>query len=361
MNTSARIQDSIARFLSDQKNHSVQEIKTYLIESNFGEYSEGQFAGSINTLLRNGTIRKIDRGIYAIQNHKETPTIKIDVIPFSKMMLPLLKALQSLGGSANIDELDSRTIEIMQLPEEMVNVLHKEDGTQTKIVYRLAWARTYLKKYGLIDNSAKGVWAFAEAFDGNIDNLSVNEIVKSVRAMSKKTNTDAYEDGDLENDGIELPEEAMSWRDNLRDELLKLSPEAFERLTLRLLRESGFAQVEVLGKSNDHGIDGKGIIRLNEIMSFHMIFQCKRYKGNVSPSEIRDFRGAMQGRADKGLFITTGAFTSEAKKEATRDGAPPLDLMDGSALIERLKDLRLGVKEKIITDYEVDAAWFKKI
>ena len=179
--------------------------------------------------------------------------------------------------------------------------------------------------------------------------------------MSKKVDPQATEDDNLENDGVDLPDEAMNWREKLREILLRMSPDAFERLTLRLLRESGFTQVEVTGKSNDHGIDGKGIIRLHGIMSFHMIFQCKRYKGSVAPSEIRDFRGAMQGRADKGLFITTGSFTAEAKKEAIRDGAPALDLIDGDALIERLRDLRLGVTEKIIKDYEVNEEWFMRI
>jgi len=286
---------------------------------------------------------------------------KSDVIQYHQMMMPTLKALQTLGGSANIEELDSRVIDIMQLSEEMCNVLHKEGGTRTEISYRLAWARTYLKKYGLIDNSSRGIWSFNEEFDGNFDNLSPDEIVQKVRSMSRKVSDKELEDDDLENDGVELPEEAMDWREKLREVLLKMSPDAFERLTLRLLRESGFTQVEVTGKSGDYGVDGKGIIRLNGIMSFHMIFQCKRYKGSVTPSEIRDFRGAMQGRADKGLFITTGTFTAEAKKEAVRDGAPALDLIDGDALIERLKDLSLGVRERIIKDYEINKDWFMKI
>jgi restriction system protein len=286
---------------------------------------------------------------------------KSKVIQYHQMMLPTLKALETLGGSANIDELDSRVIDIMQLPEKMVNILHKEDGTLTEVQYRLAWARTYLKKYGLIDNSARGVWSFTESFNGKIDSLSSDEIVQKVRSMSKTVSDQATGDDNLENDGVELPEEAMDWREKLRFILLKMPPDAFERLTLRLLRESGFTQVEVTGKSSDHGIDGKGIIRLHGIMSFHMIFQCKRYKGSVTPSEIRDFRGAMQGRADKGLFITTGSFTSEAKKEAIRDGAPALDLIDGDALIEKLKNLGLGVTEKIVKDYEVNEEWFMKI
>ena len=289
-------------------------------------------------------------------------TDKVQVIQYNQMLLPTMRALKHLGGSANIDELNAKVIEMLKLPADMCNILHKEDGTLTEVEYRLAWSRTYLKKYGSIDNSSRGIWAFTENFDGNIDSLNENEIVQKVRALSKKTTVaKALEDDDLENDGVDLPEEAMNWREKLRNVLLNMSPDAFERLTLRLLRESGFTQVEVTGKSNDHGIDGKGIIRLNGIMSFHMIFQCKRYKGSVTPSEIRDFRGAMQGRADKGLFITTGSFSTEAKREAIRDGAPALDLIDGDALIEKLKELGLGVSEKIIKDYDVNDEWFQKI
>jgi len=295
---------------------------------------------------------------------------KSDVYPYHKMMIPTLKALQALGGSANIEELNAKAIEIMQIPDEMLNVLHKEDGTQSAVEYRLAWARTYLKKYGLIDNSSRGVWSFAPSFEGNIDTLSSDDIVQTVRAMTVKKdkaepefigNIEDVEDEEDMLEGLEQDFEALNWRDKLRTVLLSMSPDVFERLTLRLLRESGFTQVEVTGKSNDKGIDGKGIIRLHGIMSFHMIFQCKRYKGSVTPSEIRDFRGAMQGRADKGLFITTGSFTTEAKKEAIRDGAPALDLIDGDALIERLRDLRLGVTERIIKDYDVNEEWFMKL
>jgi len=287
---------------------------------------------------------------------------KSEVIKYHQMLIPTLRALQMLGGSANIEELDSKVIDILQLPEDMQNVLHKEGGTMTAVEYRLAWSRTYLKKYGLIDNSSRGVWSFSDSFDGNIDGLSSEDIVKTVRLIRKSNVEHVESDNSIANDDDgELYEESVDWRERLRAVLLGMTSDAFERLTLRLLRESGFTQVEVTGKSNDRGIDGKGIIRLHGIMSFHMIFQCKRYKGSVTPSEIRDFRGAMQGRADKGLFITTGSFTSEAKKEAIRDGAPPLDLIDGDDLIERLKDIGLGITEKIIKDYDVNEEWFMKI
>jgi restriction system protein len=143
--------------------------------------------------------------------------------------------------------------------------------------------------------------------------------------------------------------------------LLSLDPNAFERLTQRLLRESGFIQVQVAGKSGDGGIDGVGIARINGFLSFHVLFQCKRYQGSVTASQIRDFRGAMQGRTDKGLLITTGTFTRDAIKEATRDGAPPIDLIDGEQLVQRLKELGLGVKITMIESVEVNTDWFTKI
>jgi restriction system protein len=129
----------------------------------------------------------------------------------------------------------------------------------------------------------------------------------------------------------------------------------------RLLRESGFIQVQVTGKSGDGGIDGVGIARISGFLSFHVLFQCKRYQGSVTAGQIRDFRGAMQGRTDKGLFITTGTFTRDAIKEATRDGAPPIDLIDGEQLVQRLKELGLGVKITVIESVEVDTDWFAKI
>ena len=113
-------------------------------------------------------------------------------------------------------------------------------------------------------------------------------------------------------------------------------------------------QLQVTGKSGDGGIDGVGIARINGFLSFHVLFQCKRYQGSVSASHIRDFRGAMQGRTDKGLFITTGTFTRDAIKEATRDGAPPIDLIDGEQLVQRLKELGLGVKIEMVESIEVD-------
>ncbi len=142
---------------------------------------------------------------------------------------------------------------------------------------------------------------------------------------------------------------------------MSLKPEQFERLAQRILRECGFTQVEVTGKSGDGGIDGKGIIKIGGLISFHAMFQCKRYQDSVTPRHIRDFRGALMGRADKGLFITTGSFTRDAVKEAQRDGAAPIDLIDGEDLVQKLKELSLGVKIEIIEQITIDKDWFARL
>ena len=156
-------------------------------------------------------------------------------------------------------------------------------------------------------------------------------------------------------------DEIASWREDLLDTLQNIPPDAFERLCQRLLRESGCIEVEVTRKSSDGGIDGHGIIRLAGLISFPVLFQCKRYSGSVSPSAVRDFRGAMMGRAEKGLILTTGRFTIEAQREATRDGATPIDLIDGELLMDKMKELKLGVSAKMVEVVEVDRDWFASI
>jgi restriction system protein len=141
-----------------------------------------------------------------------------------------------------------------------------------------------------------------------------------------------------------------------------MKPDGFERLTQRLLREAGFISATVTGRTGDGGIDGLGVYRMS-LVSFPVFFQCKRYKGSVGSAAVRDFRGAMAGRGDKGLLITTGTFTSEAKAEATRDGAPPVDLIDGDRLCDLLKEYDLGVKTTVrqIEDITVDTEFFGDI
>ena len=278
-------------------------------------------------------------------------------------MDPLFQALKSLGGSGSIEEVNQKVFEIVKLPDEILEIPHGDKGGQTEVEYRLAWARTYLKKFGVLENSTRGVWSLASSAS-NFEKINPQEVVKKVRETdaAKKAEKSPIDISEYySTDETDEPEEIQDWKVRLRKILLEMDPSGFERLTQRILRESGFIQVDVTGRTGDGGIDGKGIARINGFLSFHVLFQCKRYTGSVSPSQIRDFRGAMQGRADKGLFITTGSFTREATREATRDGAPAIDLIDGDQLVDKLKELNLGMKKEVIEKITIDEEWYRGI
>lgn len=285
-------------------------------------------------------------------------TIKTQVPPYDQLFNPVLKALKALGGSGNISEIVDKVIEIENISNELAAIPQGgKNPYDTKLEYRLAWARTYLKRYGLLENSSRGIWALTTKAH-NITEVDPHIVVKTVQSMMPSSDKPSKITTSLE---IDEPDDEEAWKTSLLNVICEIKPDAFERLAKRLLRESGFTQVEVTGQSGDGGIDGKGIVRLSGFLSFHVLFQCKRYKGSVAPKDIRDFRGAMQGRADKGLFITTGSFTREAIKEATRDGAPPIDLIDGDQLALKLKELRLGIAVENIEKIKIDETWFKAL
>lgn len=275
---------------------------------------------------------------------------------YDAFMNPIIKALKFLGGSGTIEEINNKVFEISSLTDKQLEILHNEKSGMSEVEYRLAWARTYLKKYGMLENSKRGVWSLTQK-GKQISEVNVQEVKKFVKEQNKKTETISI------SEEIDDPNKQLSWQEEVLRILHQMEPIAFERLTQRILRESGFIQVEVTGRKGDEGIDGKGIMRLGGLLSFHVIFQCKRYKGSVSSDKIRDFRGAMVGRADKGLFVTTGKFTRDAIKEATRDGAPTIDLIDGDQLVEKLRELNLGIQiTKVeIEQIKVDKDWLLNI
>lgn len=279
---------------------------------------------------------------------------------YHEFINPTLQALHKLGGSASIQEIVDEIIVIMQLSDEVVSKSHG-DSAQTEVAYRAAWARTYLKKNGLIDNSERAVWSLTPV-GRETKKVDTREIIRVAQKQVKDLRDRKQEiKSDVEDASFDSINGSPTWRDQIIEKLYSISPDAFERLCQRILREAGFIEVEVTGRSGDGGIDGHGTIRLGGFISFNVLFQSKRYKSNIGPDIVREFRGAMTGRADKGLIITTGGFTREARKEATRDGAPPIDLIDGELLVEKLKELRLGVEVKLVESVTVTPEWFDSI
>lgn len=278
---------------------------------------------------------------------------------FVKWMAPLLECLRSLGGSAKPREVSDWIAETLQIPDEKREETLKSG--QERFHNQVAWARQYLVWEGLLDGSRRGVWTLTKkGWSTRISDQESRKIFQKWVEIHATARQKAAEEvssdasplaGDL--DGV-LVEEAAD--EELLTVLRDLSPNGFERVCQRLLRESGFEKVTVTGRSHDGGIDGIGILQINPFVSFKVLFQCKRYKGAVSRAEVGDFRNSMIGRADKGIIITTGSYSADAIREANREGAPPIELVDGEKLVSMFEAVRLGVTPRVV--YEVDRSFF---
>ncbi len=276
---------------------------------------------------------------------------------FEDLLWPTLRVLKKRGGSATIQELSEHVAGELDLADQLLNVQHG-NGPGSEVDYRAAWARTHLKRIGAVENTSRGVWTITEAGQ-SIQEKEVRDRVRQDRAnryQTKRAQNTKREAGEVE----ELNEGEGDWKESLLAIVRRIPPDAFERLCQRVLRQSGFVKVEVTGRSGDGGIDGAGVLRVN-LLSFHVRFQCKRYTGAVATREIRDFRGAMVGRADKGLFLTTGGFTKDARREAVRDGAPAIDLIDGTELCDLLKDHGLGVRTETVEVVNPEPKFFETL
>jgi restriction system protein len=285
---------------------------------------------------------------------------KDDGAQFVRYFGPLLDALRQLGGSSTPDEAVERIATNLSVPDAIQNELLPSG--EPRFRNQVHWARFYLVKEGLLDSSKRGVWSLTEK--GRATTLAPEQareiFLKWVRIFHNQRHS---KDAIVEPPTREMIPEGLGGspadhRAEIIELLMDLAPAGFERLSQRILREAGFTQVVVTGSSGDGGIDGHGTLQVNPLVSFKVLFQCKRYRKSVPPSHIRDFRGAMAGRADKGIIITTGTFTAEARREASRDGVPPIELIDGEKLVAMLEDLELGLKP--VKAYEVDEAFFKE-
>ncbi len=299
----------------------------------------------------------------SIRERRATPMANDGIPKYDDLLWPTLQALKMGGGSATIQELSEQVASDLELSDEVLDIPHK-NGSRSEVDYRAAWARTHLKYVGAAANTSRGVWTITEIGRGIQAENEIRELVRQDRIDRAQRDADGGTRTEPREDSIDVVDQETTdeqdWRDSLLDIVRGISPDAFERLCQRILRESGFTRVEVTGRSGDGGIDGAGVLRLN-LISFHVRFQCKRYTGSVSAPEIRGFRGAMVGRADKELFITTGRFTKEAEREAVRDGAPAIDLIDGNDLCDLLKNLELGVSTEAVQVVTPNADFFQSL
>lgn len=301
---------------------------------------------------------------------------------FVRYFGPVLDALRELGDSGTPDEVVERIANNLQLPESVLN--ETIASGESRYRNQVQWARYYLVKAGLVGASRRGVWTLTEP--GRQAHLTPTQsreiflrVVRNYQEQRKARGNNVQKTeliskiptagADLAGNPALLTEVAApedtsldpadgntTYKERLLTVIRSLSASGFERLTQRILRESGFSHVEVTGKSGDGGIDGSGTLSLNKLISIRALFQCKKYQGSVSASHVPDFRGAMQGRADYGLIITTGYFTADAGREAARDGVSTIELIDGAKLVALLENLQLGVRP--VQTFEVDETFF---
>ena len=274
---------------------------------------------------------------------------------------PLLDALRDLGDSGRPREVSARIAKNLKLSDEVLDETLKSGGS--RFHNQVAWARQYLVWEGLLESSKYGTWTLTEKGQAaHMSEAEAGEIFKKwvaihakLRKQKKTAEANAGEDEEV------TPEEVVADdKLNLIATLRSLSPLGFEKVCRELLRESGFENVEITGGSADGGIDGYGTLEINPFVSFKVLFQCKRYAEDnlVSRAQIGDFRNAMIGRAEKGIIITTSAFTNASVQEANREGAPQVELVDGAKLVEMFERVELGVKKRAV--FDVDPAYFEK-
>lgn len=275
---------------------------------------------------------------------------------FIRFFKPILQILNESGGSGTTSEVIDRAIELLQIPESEQEVTLKNG--QSRVRNQVQWGRLYLVRAGYLESSHRGVWSLTEK--GAQTNLAKFDAYEVFQLVQKGLRSEKKKKEELEEPFIDERDESSAETADYKSELLavikSLPPDGFERLCQRVLRESGFQEVVVTGKTGDGGIDGIGVLQVNPFVSFNVLFQCKRYQGSVTPSQVRDFRGAMAGRADKGIMMTTGTFTVEAKKEARRDGAAPIELVAGEDLVRLFEDLELGLVPR--KTFEIDRKFF---
>lgn len=286
--------------------------------------------------------------------------MKSNSVPgYAPLIEATFAALKELGGSGKNNEINAKAVEILNLSEEILSVPHLNSGSISEVDYRLAWARTLLKNRGALENSARSVWSITPAFS-EVEKVDGQDIEKNYKRPAKEASSKKLSDEQqMEDAGVEVPEEARPWRKKLYNVLTNMNPYSFEKLTQRLLRECGFDDVKVTRKSGDGGIDGTGKLKINGIFSFNIAFQCKRYQGSVGAPDIRDFRGSLTTDIEKGLFITTGSFSKQAIEEASNPGKKQIDLISGEEFMTKLAEYGIGLKE--VKDYEVDEDFFLKL
>ncbi|WP_027060640.1 restriction endonuclease [Mesorhizobium loti] len=280
---------------------------------------------------------------------------------FIQYFQPVIDGLRELGSSARPREVYGWISEHRNVPKLEIEGTTK--GGQSKFENKVGWARFYLAKAGLIATEQRGVWVLTEK--GRATNLTHDQAYQLFKAIhSAFPRPDKAEERNqprspTDDEDASAPDEKVYLnQDEIQERLVELlrstTDKGFEELCARLLRHIGFENVKVTGQRGDQGIDGEGYLLINRFVRTKVMFQCKRYDGTVGPEKVREFRGAIQGRAERGIFLTTGTFTKGARDAAALDNATAIELVDIDRLLQLLIEEGLGVRETKALTIEPD-------
>lgn len=285
---------------------------------------------------------------------------------FIKWLPCLLDALRALDGAAKPKEVSNKIAKDLALTPEITEVTMKSGIL--RFHNQVQWARQYLVWEGLLDSSKRGIWNLTEKGEKTFlsDDEAREIFLKWVRIYAERRKKKADEETGTTStieqefsEEIELTDPETEFHSSLLATLRGFDPQGFERFITHLLLEMGFERAENTPFVKDGGIDGFGLMRSSEFISYRVVYQCKRYSGKaVSRSEVGDFRNAMLGRADKGIIFTTSRFSADAKSEARREGVPPIELVDGERLVSIIENLEFGIIP--IKTFTVDETFMKK-
>lgn len=298
---------------------------------------------------------------------------------YQTIMLPLLKAAQDGAEHTMRSTVERLAVEFRLTQEEQTELL--PSGQQAIFTNRVAWARFYLKKAGLIDSPRRGSLKITERGLSvlktppiTIDNKFLDQYqeFKEFRESSKSPQsegTDTSTEEELQTPEENLEQAHQRIRSELAQEILQkilgCSPAFFEYLVVELLVKMGYGGSrkdagERVGQSGDGGIDG--IIKEDRLGLDTIYIQAKRWQGTVGRPEIQKFVGALSGqRAKKGVFISTSRFTAEATEYVSLIETKVV-LIDGEKLASLMMDFDVGVStqatyviKKIDSDYFEEA------
>lgn len=285
----------------------------------------------------------------------------------TRYIAPIVEALRSLNGVAKAAAVKQWIEESMLAKNQPVPDTVLASGVP-KFSNDIQWARMYLVNAEMLEPMASagyGNWKLTpKGWDVSLDPVSVKAIYDNdTTAQKNKTQNSDAQDAPPED-----PQQAElagmdSWETILKKILTTMPDKGFERLCAFIMTKNGLQATKVTGQSGDGGVDGEGMLAFDELslIKTPVAWQCKRFKENkVSSEAVRDFRGAVDGRAKYGLIFTTSSFTPSAEIEARRPGATPIELVGLERFIELMRKHEIGVKQGAaqVPSYEVTLKFF---